>query len=122
MKLNESLEKILRKWYFWVFILPVIIIGVISLILSSPLEVNIILVGFYLFPLYIIEGVTFLDGFFKLKMGPIIYVVIFYGLYIFFIVKVKKIKKIWLYIITLIIFFLAILGIKGCSTALGTLY
>jgi hypothetical protein len=109
MNITYHIEKILRYRFFWILILPIIIIISICLIVKEFIGFGTIIAGIILFPaislgLYL-EGISYL-----------LVIIFIYSSYIFFIIKLKKLDKRLLYWISLIFLILAILGIKGCSS------
>jgi len=124
MKFNEHIEEVLRKWYFWAIAIPLIIILVTSLIGRSFIPFEIILLGFILFPYYILQELLWFIDIRNItsnipRIFGYAYLLVIYGLYILFIIKVKKLNKKILYWLTIIILVLIALGLKGCTYALS---
>jgi hypothetical protein len=127
-KINaEFIEKILRQKIVWYLIIPLIIILTIFLMKSGDIQYYLYLL--ILFPIFFPSSIIFgLLSFFMtvnynsfLIYMSIFFTVVFYICYIWFIAYIEKIGKKTLYIISIILFILIILGIKGSILILDNL-
>jgi len=119
MKLQDPIEKTLRRWQLWVLGIPLIIIIISSIMTKHIMTISEILLGFVFFPGYIAEAMLLFKFSIGSKLLPYLITIIPYALYIFFIIKAKTLNKKFLYILAIIILILIIFGIKGCTPALS---
>ena len=132
---NQRLhEKILRSWYFWAFIVPLLVTSIVFILIGAKSGfkfLDLLIFGIFTFPLYIIDGMTYsiikgvLDmsdkRFAFLRILIIISTILGSVGYIFFILKVRNMNKKTLYWISLLILILIIFGVKGCVTSINNI-
>ena len=100
-----QLEKVLRSRIFWIFT-PILIWSLFSWLGLSMRSSNfnievfgvVIVYGILLIPTTFFWGINSIDSFFQEIIGPvlalllILWAVLFYGLYLYFILKLKKLE------------------------------
>tara|TARA_Y100000310_G_scaffold327817_1_gene394746 strand:- start:527 stop:907 length:381 start_codon:yes stop_codon:yes gene_type:complete len=115
----KSLEKLFRSRLFWLVGMPVLVSIVIVLVTGvTDTWYFIIGIGAPLFHMGILKAIGFpidvnkLTYFNALTLIPFF---IFYGLFTYFIVRLKKLNPRILKLISIIFIVSAILGIRGCT-------
>ncbi len=114
----ENFERLLRSRLFWI-LFPVLTVWIISIIIIDAL--------WMLFPVFIGglgTGLLYLPmRLFGLIENPLfqsawynwLMIIIFYGLYAFFIIKVKTINRKVLYTVGIIVLLLMVTSIRSCT-------
>jgi len=126
MDFRERTEKILRNRYFLVIVVPLLIaLTSVILDLRGDWDFFFSLEIFGMFGLYLFFGfLRFPSLVLYGLVGPefdipsaihILFEIPIFGLYLWYILRVKLVSRRTLYICTLIILFVAVLGIRGCG-------